>query len=511
MNLSWSIEELCRAWGCRPIQAAEASPITGFSIDSRTLKAGELFLCLRGERKDGHDYISQALSAGAKALLVEESYLQTRPSFPSNVSVFSKAKGLEALQELASFHRQRLKAVIIGVTGSNGKTSTKEILASLLASLIGKESLSATSGNLNNHVGLPLSLLRARPEDAYVILEMGMNHPGEIRFLSRLAKPHHAIITSVSNAHREFFESISSIAKAKLEILEGMPASSQSHLMYHALSPGLELAQEAAQRKGIQLRFFGFPSSGDIMEDTKEGLRKDTEELRMGCRLKTGIVLESSGYGRRLRADYAEGIRFLWEGQEAHCKNLFHPVLASNLLSCLALLSHLGFREKDLREAMQELHLQSRQRFEAISKERPGKAPQLLIDDSYNANPESFVLAIDALRQLLPKGSLALCMGEMGELGEEAEEAHRTVAARAARAGYHLLALVKGNFSESIRETYLEHHSKGRFIEAESSLSLAEELCNSLDLSEFDGILVKASRFVRMELLCEILKNNKYV
>ena len=510
--MSWKLEELCRAWGCLPLQTADSFGITGFSIDSRTLRPGELFLCLRGEEKDGHDYIPQALAGGAKALLVEEDYLKKGVHFPPDITVFSKKNALQALQDLAGFYRQKLKGVIIGVTGSNGKTSSKEMLAGLLEALLGKESVYATSGNFNNHIGLPLSLLRAKAEDSYVILEMGMNHPGEIRFLSQLARPHHALITSIANAHREFFKDIYSIAQAKLEILEGMPSSLENYLVYHALSPGADLAQKTAQARGIGVRFFGFPPSESIASYAKrdlEGNKKDMKDTETGCRLKTGIFLESSGYGRDLQIGW-EGLQFLWEGEKLYCKNFFHPALASNLLGCLSLLSHLGFQPKDLVEGAQELRLQSKGRFERICKEGPGKKFQLLIDDSYNANPESFILAIDALRQLLPKGSLALCMGEMGELGEEAEKEHRKVAARAARAGYSLLALVEGSFTKIIREAYIKGQSQGKLIQASNSLELAELIEKSVDLRDFDGILVKGSRSTRMEVISEYLKKKEY-
>ena len=498
MQSSWTLEELCCALGCRPLQATDSFAITGFSIDSRTLKAGEFFICLKGEKNDGHDYIKEAQAAGAGALLIEESYLKSEIKLPSNITIFSKKNTLKALQELAAFHRQRLEGVIIAITGSNGKTSSKEMLAGLLGTLLGKEVIYATSGNLNNHIGLPLSLLRAKAQDSYVILEMGMNHAGEICFLSKLAKPHHAIITSIANAHREFFKDTEAIAQAKLEILEGMPDPLQSHLVYHALSPGTDLARKTAQAKGIQAHFFALCSS----------ICNGAYEEGYGPKIEN--ILEKSGYGDKLQTTW-EGIKFFWEGQEIHCKNFFNPASASNLLACLCLLSHLGFQPKELSEAAQDLGLESKQRFERICKERSGRKAQLLIDDSYNANPESFIAAIDALRQLLPNASLALCMGEMAELGEEAEEGHRKVADRAARAGYDLLALVEGNFSEIIRQSYLNGQQDGKLVQAPSSLELAKLLESSVELANFDGILIKGSRAARMDLLSEHIQKNHYL
>ena len=503
--MSWTLAELSDALRCRPLQTADSFKVTGFSIDSRTLRAGELFICLKGEKNDGHKYIKQALAAGAGALLVEESYLDTKPNLPPHITIFNKKNGLTALQELAAFHRQKLNGTVIGITGSNGKTSSKEMLAALLRKLLGKDTVYATSGNLNNHIGLPLSLLQARRQDSYIILEMGMNHSGEIRFLSQLAKPRHALITSVANAHREFFKDVESIARAKLEILEGMPDSPQSHLVYHALSPGLDLARKAAQAKGIQAHFFALSSSPS---KAKKRNQRSTEK-DSGPNIKE-ILKESSGYyGERLQVGW-EGIQFLWEGQKIHCKNLYNPALASNLLGCLCLLSYLGFQPKELREAVQDLRLESKQRFECIRKKRSGEKEQLLIDDSYNANPESFIVAIDALRQLLPHASLALCMGEMAELGEEALEGHRKVAAQAAAAGYTLLALVEGEFSQIIAQSYLEGQEQGKLVQAPNSLELAETLNNSVDLAGFDGILIKGSRSARMDLLSERLKQKDY-
>lgn len=455
---------------------------------------------MKGQKNDGHKYIEEALAAGAKGLLVEESYLATRPKLPSSPIIFSKKNSLKALQELAAFHRKKLNGTVIGITGSNGKTSTKDILAGLLELLLEKESFYATRGNLNNHIGMPLSLLQAKPQDSYVILEMAMNHPGEIRLLSQLAKPHHALITSIANAHREFFKDIDSIAQAKLEILEGMPNSPQSHLVYHALSPGVDLARKLSQAKGIQTHFFALPFAPKTAKGTSKEKYKPNREA----------ILESSAYGDRLEID-KEGSRFFWEGEEIRCKNFFHHGLASNLLASLCLLSRLGFSKRDLSQAARKLRLQSKQRFECTYKERPKRKRQLLVDDSYNANPESFILAVNALRQLLPNASLALCMGEMAELGEEAEEGHRKLATELAKADYELLALVEGNFSELIRETYLKGKKQGKFVQAPNSLALAETLSSSLELASFDGILVKGSRRTRMDLLAKHLKQKNYV
>ena len=470
----WNIKKISHALGCEPLQSSANFAANGFSIDSRNLQPGQVFVCMAGEKGDGHQYIQKALQAGASGLLIEDSYIKKSTRLPPETTVFRYESGLAALQKLAKYHRGQLSSTVIGITGSNGKTSSKDILSQLLSILVGKDQICSTLGNYNNHLGLPLSLLQATTNTRYLILEMGMNHSGEIGLLSQIARPHHALITGIGTAHHEFFTNTEEIAEAKLEILQGMlaPKSKKSHLVYHAYSVGAQLAIKLAKNKGIQPHFFCISS---LAPQNALASELSLPDLNIATELELSLA----------------GTQFLWRNQRVDCPNLFHSYLASNLLGCLCLLSALGFAQKELVEACSKLRLQTKRRFEIILKSCPDQHTQLLVDDSYNASPDSFLAAISSLRWLKPKGELALFMGEMGELGKIAQENHRKVAQAAAKNGFTLLGLQEGQFSQTIKKAFLAEKPDGKVMQAKNATKLSELLEKSEELSRFAGILVK--------------------
>src|SRR6202163_2899928 len=198
-------------------QSDDSTVALGYSIDSRTIQPGELFFAVKGERLDGHDFVEQALSRGAVAAVVEKTQL-TR--YPKAVSLLAVENTLVALQTLATAVRKKWGKTAIGVTGSRGKTTTKQAMGHLLA---GKYRVHRTKGNFNNHFGLPLGLLTLEPEYDLAVVEMGMSHPGEIAALARIALPNQAVITNVAPVHLESFDSIAGIARAKYELIEALP------------------------------------------------------------------------------------------------------------------------------------------------------------------------------------------------------------------------------------------------------------------------------------------------
>ena len=500
----WTKKELSLALACAPLHVNEGKKqsalINGFSIDSRTIKKGNCFVCIKGENQDAHSYIDQALSAGANALIVETSYLKSKPKLPKNITIFVKENSITAIQELARFHRGRFnkKAIVIGVTGSNGKTSSKEMLKGLVSAIIGEEKVFATRGNLNNHIGLPLSILQVEAQHSYIILEMGMNHSGEISLLSKLARPHHALICSIAEAHSKFFSNIDAIAKAKLEIIEGLSpshrATNPSYLIYPSAAPGLDLAQQKSKAKNISLILFGFNNEAQNLNSTKLN----------NINMHSAKNLETSW----------DGLSFKWQGHQIYASHIYNSVLATNLLACLSLLFCLDFNIKRLVRATKKLKIYSTGRFERIQKKRKNKAAQIIVDDSYNANPASFMAAIKNFRQLMPKAKLALFMGEMAELGKSSLSSHQKLAHEAATLNYSLLGLVSGQLStsaiESITASYKLEQESGMIFSASSSPALIEVLESSVELSTFDGILVKGSRSVRMNLIVDYIKKIDY-
>ncbi|MEQ9363814.1 MAG: UDP-N-acetylmuramoyl-tripeptide--D-alanyl-D-alanine ligase [Leptospirales bacterium] len=537
----WSLGDLAAALGVPPRRTLIDWQAAGVSIDSRTLRPGEIFVCVRGERTDGHAYIPRALAAGAAAVVVEEQAALVQdlglPHPTEPVAVFLVEDGLVALQELARFHRDRMTGRVFGITGSNGKTSAKEMLAGLLARLprptapeessevigevagesggsaseavagrvaeilIGAENVAATHGNLNNHFGVPLTLLAMPAEIPYAVIEMGMNHPGEIELLSRIARPHHALITSIAPVHIENFSDLDGIARAKLEILAGLDAGGT--LMYPADAHGRALAEEATRESGARLSLFSVEGA------------------------------EAPG---------AEGLRFAWRGRPVHAPAYHNPVMASNLTGVLELLVAEGFAPDPLAAAVARIAPRTGRRFEIIEKPRSpvGRAaaailePQLLVDDSYNANPTSFVRAVEALRTLLPGGRLACFAGEMGELGPGyGPEGHREVGAALARQGYEFVGVCGGKNAEALKDTFVETATdegrpdsstsgSGASARSEAIQAIAggtvQELIAALQdgdgldgLAGYDGVLIKGSRSARMDVLADALRNHSYI
>ncbi|MCR9143179.1 MAG: UDP-N-acetylmuramoyl-tripeptide--D-alanyl-D-alanine ligase [bacterium] len=523
----WSLSDVAVALAVPPRRMLSGWSAAGVSIDSRSLQPGEIFVCVRGERTDGHEYIRQALAAGAAALVVEEQAALVKdlglPHPTQPIAVFLVEDGLIALQELARFHRNRMSGRVFGITGSNGKTSAKEMLAGMLAALpdpasgttsaadqskqsdqskktkqtgpakqtgqtIGPENVAATHGNLNNHFGVPLTLLAMPADIPYAVVEMGMNHAGEIELLSRIARPHRALITGVAPVHIENFPDLTGIARAKLEIAAGL--SPGGSLVYPAAATGQELARAAARSARAELIVF---SVGDI---------------------------ESPGAG---------GIRFAWRDLRIHAPAYHNPVMASNLTAVLELLNAEGFAPKDLASAAATVTPRTGRRFEIIKKPRgaagpegdAGVAPQLLVDDSYNANPTSFIRAAEALRALLPEGRLACFAGEMGELGPEHGLAgHREVGAVLARQGYEFVGVCGGKHAEALKDTFVEATAKSGKIagQATGPHASVQDLLAELEagaglsgLAGYDGVLIKGSRSARMDVLCDALRKHSYI
>ena len=256
----WNHLELINALSIKKNDATKIKvkpkKITGFSIDTRTLSKGNIFICIKGANYDAHNFIKNAYEKKPAAFIVSKKFILPKDlTYISNEIPFYPVNDTEhALRDLASYYRNKISATIIAITGSNGKTSTKEIIYSMLVKIIGKDKVFASLGNFNNHLGLPLSLLKVNQKHKFVILEMGMSNKGEITNLCKIARPHHAIITRISNAHSQNFKTINDIAKAKLELANSLPKN--AILLYNASCAGVELAINIAKKKNLNLQFF---------------------------------------------------------------------------------------------------------------------------------------------------------------------------------------------------------------------------------------------------------------
>jgi len=455
----WSAEEARQATGGRNTRDWQA---TGVSIDSRSLQPGDVFVALKGPSFDGHDFAGKAIVAGAAAAMVHRDADGVDESMPLLIVDDTFA----ALWRLGTAARERCEARLIAVTGSVGKTGTKEALRLCLSP---QGLTSASIGSFNNHWGVPLSLARMDREAVYGIFELGMNHPGEIRELSALVRPHVAIITNIEPAHIGNFTSISEIADAKAEIFEGMDANgtavlNRDNALFHHLCTKAEDA-------GVS-RILSF------------GQHKEADARLLDCSLHaTCSAVTASIRGREI--DY--------------CLAMPGSHWVMNSLAVLAAVSAAG---ADVVQASAQLAnlkpLKGRGERHAV------ETPQgtfHLIDDSYNANPTSMRAAFEVLgRTSLGAGGRRIAvLGDMLELGTQSQEMHASLAEPLRAAGIDLvfscgsgMATLHEKLPEALRGSH-----------ANDSKALAAEVCKAVKPG--DSLLVKGSLGSRMAVVVEAL------
>jgi len=374
----------------------------GVSIDSRSMEKGDLFVAIRGENHDGHDHVRDAFAKGAAAAMVAGSWKNP----PSGVPLLVVEDTTQGLRDLARAARDRSQAQVVGITGSVGKTGTKEMLALVLAA---QAPTASTLGNLNNHWGLPLSLARMPRDTHYGIFELGMNHPGEIEPLSRLLRPDLAIITTVEAVHLEFFENEDGIADAKAEIFAGVRKAGS--VILNRDNRHFARLLDHAKRAGIgKIDSFGADPKSDfrLLGMTPDG---------------NGSLVEASIDGERV--DYRLGAA----GRH----------LAINSLAVLGAVRRLN---GNLHDAAQKLAEFSAMKGRGERREiETGAGSFLLIDESYNASPASMRAALEALGQSScePGGRRIAVLGDMLEIGAAAPELHAALADDIARNGIELV------------------------------------------------------------------------
>ena len=433
----------------------------GYSIDSRTVQPGELFFAVKGERLDGHDFVEQALSRGAIAAVVEKAQL-ARYSRPTGLLVVDDT--LVGLQTLATAVRKIWGKTAIGVTGSMGKTTTKEAMAHLLAT---KYRVHRTKGNFNNHFGLPLGLLTLEPEYDLAVVEMGMSHPGEIAALAGVALPNEGVVTNVAPVHLESFDSIAGIARAKYELIEALP---------HGGTAVLNADDE-------YVRQFGRDFKGKVV---MFGLQP-TECIAADVRAEN---IESLG---------PEGTRFDLVSHEVR-QSLQSPLLGThnvyNVLAAAAVALEHGITPSEIAAALPSLQ----------PADKRGQVVQLgnitVLYDCYNSSPKALMAAVDTLVGMTAQRRIVVA-GEMLELGATAEQLHRECGRYIAGSKVDFLLGVRG-LAEPLVEAAREAGMKAEFVATpeEAGEWLARET------REGDVVLLKASRGVKLENALETWKQN---
>ncbi|QCR33983.1 UDP-N-acetylmuramoyl-tripeptide--D-alanyl-D-alanine ligase [Lysinibacillus sp. SGAir0095] len=356
--------------------------VTGVSIDTRTISNGDLFIPFRGEAVNGHKYVEQAFEKGASATL----WLKDEPNPPQDKPVLFVEDAELALQGMARAFRHEHQAKFIGVTGSNGKTSSKDILASMLSPFF---KVQKTIGNFNNQLGLPITILNLDEDTEIAVLEMGMSGFGEIEFLTKLAKPHYAVITNIGEAHMQDLGSREGIAKAKFEIILGL--GQDGILFFDGDEPLLQNLVE--EQPELFSKGFGFAPTNDLVATAIETTEK--------------------------------GSRFTVSGEVNG--EFFIPVLGKhqvkNSLNAILLGKNLGLSEDQIREGLSQVSLTD-MRMQLV----PTEKGILFINDAYNAAPTSMKAAIQFVQSTSLRKDKWLILGDMLELGDEEQEFHEQIA-----------------------------------------------------------------------------------
>lgn len=434
------------------LTCSRESQITGISTDTRTIKPGDLFVALKGHNFDGHNFIDKAINAGAAAIIYsDDTELHTQECQSSMIRV---KDCLAALQQLATFYRSKSHAFFIGVTGSNGKTTTREMLYYLLSN---EANCHSTKGNLNNHIGLPLTLLGTDPEAKFAVIEMGMNHAGEIRHLCQIAKPDAALISNIGPAHIGILKSLTNIAKAKAEVLEQL----QAHQF--AVIPGdTEFTELFHQSTSARLFTFGTkPHNTYRITDIRES---------------TDSVAFSLSFNE----------------QSHHCLlALSGAHNAFNAVAALAVYNQLGHDlEKGIKRLSQFKPVSARMEKHSIDGIN-------IIVDCYNANPGSMLVALQHLH-ICPPGRVAV-LGDMRELGELSIEMHKNIGTEAAKLGIELLVCVGADATHMASAAIASGMHEDSVIALSSNDEAAELL--SKRLKKGSTILFKASRGMHFETI----------
>ena len=455
----FTVEEIARATG-GTISGPTPGMIAGVSTDSRSVMPGELFVPLRGERFDGHDYINAAIERGCTALLAEKSWLTEHP-LPTGVCCITVTDTLRALGNLAAFHRQRFSLPLVGVTGSNGKTTTKEMLAVILTRT--GEGLK-TSGNLNNLIGLPKMLLQLAPSHHWGVLEMGMSEPGEIARLAEIAAPMVGVITNAFPAHLESMGNVDAVAHAKGELFMGLAPGSVA--VYNA-----DDARIAALPvpEGVKRLSFGLHGA-DVTAIQIEGRGRRGQQFVL--RLPdTSLTVTLQAYGRH---------------------NIY------NALAAAAAAVALGVPPETVREGL-ETFTPYDKRFKV--EEVDGV---VLIDDSYNANPASMAAALVTLGELKEEGRAVAVLGDMLELGTDTGQSHQDVG-RLAAGCVERLYLVGGMSEVVASGAVAAGLAEESIVIAPNHDRLIADLARGTRPG--DVILVKGSRGMHMERVADAIRS----
>ncbi len=439
------------------------SLFVGVSTDTRLLRSGELFIALSGKKYDGHDFISQALKKGASGLLVSKEVSSL--NVPSDVLVVEVRDTMEALGRLARYYREKFPVKVIAITGSTGKTTTKEMIYHLLSPYFRTIS---SPGNYNNFIGVPLSLFQLKSHHEVAVIEMGTNAPGEIRWLSWVAQPDIGVITDVSEAHLEGLGDIIGVAKAKAELLENVKVG--GYFVFNA-----DNAWCRWMANNFNGRLLGF------------GLGEEAQIKGTGLKTHTGEYYMERG---RISFNVNGGYKVWLNVPGVH--NVY------NALAALAVAQCLGLKLEEVSQRLKDFRLPP------MRMERHCVGGITIINDAYNASPASWSAALSEFSSIAVSGRKCIICGSMAELGKEAFRLHWELGGRIANAGVDLL-IVTGEFAKEVAKAARGVGMTDSQVHVCSSPEEVYSTATSL-LKEGDVVLIKASRYMRLEEICGRLK-----
>jgi UDP-N-acetylmuramoyl-tripeptide--D-alanyl-D-alanine ligase len=451
--LPYTVHELAPALQGSPQHVDPQTKVSGLTTDSRKIQPGQWFVCLQGENSDGHSYAAQAMAHGAAGLIASAERLPAELQQAPRIEVASPN---QALLDWAADYRKRFSGHVLGITGSNGKTTTKEIARHLCQSL--DATAHATQGNYNNFIGVPLTLLSAPLDTSWWVVEMGTNHFGEIETLAKVSQPTVGLLTSIGESHLEFLLNTAGVAREKSGLWKGLVEGGQAWIPANVLERSV--LEREAEQIGVVLHSFGLNESSAEWNLQLQATRSDN-----------GLSILGSPIGELQTS-------------------LNNPLALQNLAGVLAALHSTGVDDSDLRKAVAELDLDVAGRMQLLP-----RGDVLWVNDSYNANPSSFRSVLQSLRQMYPSRRLLLAAGSMAELGDQAPELHHQVGVFAADCGVSTLFACG---------PYASHLAEGWQATTQRLVHVTEEPGDLLPLLQQtlqpnDVILVKGSRSARME------------
>lgn len=462
MSAKASVDDLCTWTNGQLVRGQGDQVFTGTKIDSREVESGDLFVAIVGPNHDAHRFLENVMAGGAAGALVQMDRLEETVARSDGFLVHVDDT-TTALADLARGHRARFDGPLIGITGSNGKTTTKELCAGILS--VAGPTL-ATRGNLNNAFGVPLTLLRRTEEDRFAVVEMGMNHRHEIATLAAIARPTIGVLTNVGTAHIEFLGSRENIALEKGDLLASLPASGTA-----IVDRDEPLAFAQSKRTKASVLTFGRSTEADL-------------------RASESRFLDEGAFAFQLDTPFGQG--------EIRVSGLAETIVDNALAAAGGALAA-GVSFETVAEG-----LAAHRGVAGRMQPRPFPNDVLVIDDAYNANPQSMRSALETLSRLSGNGARYAVLGQMGELGDASASEHEALGRLAGELGLDGLFLL-GDFAERTASAAREAgFDAAQIVLGPDHETLARALRERLDNG--DRVLVKGSRAARMERVIELLE-----